>query len=267
MDTIFKFGEADFGNLELVRQIVLNRLKKDTDWNQFDYTWDQGWVDFEPQTVRPRFVTLANEIMWQLIIQGVLTVGMNSHNPNLPFFRITDYGDEVLKVDRFIPHDPTKYLYEIDSLKGTITSDVCISYIEEALRCFGSGCNAASVLLLGVATECAFNNFCVAITPHLKNPADASELDLKNQVRPRHRWLVNKFNALDRSTKKSLSESLDVNLGALYDLIRRQRNDLGHPQSSPPDLSREQSYIFFRILPEYLRDMQEFADYCQKNGL
>ena len=33
------FRDDDWGNLELVRQIVLRRLKEDADWQQFDRTW------------------------------------------------------------------------------------------------------------------------------------------------------------------------------------------------------------------------------------
>jgi len=264
------FRDADFANLEFVRHVVLRRLKDDADWHQFDRTWDernQAFVRFEEPRLRPRFITLSNEIMWQLIIQGVITVGMNSDNPNLPWFRITDYGQKVLDAERLIPHDPTGYLDELRGVAGPLDISVMVSYVEEALACFVSGCNVAATLLLGVAAESVFNELCSAIQPTMADPNERSNLDLTRQVRPRHRWLVTKYQNLSAAQRRQLPESLDVTLTSLYDLIRRQRNELGHPQATPPQVTREVAFVHFQMLPTYLIDMQAFATYCAHNGI
>jgi len=67
------FRDDDWGDLELVRQIVLRRLKEDADWHEFDRTWGDRasrFVQFDPPRLRSRFIVLANEVMWQLIIQA-----------------------------------------------------------------------------------------------------------------------------------------------------------------------------------------------------
>ena len=124
MDTRPVFRESDWHNLELVRQIVLYRLKHDSEWNQFDYVWadrrTSSFVEFDQPQLRLRFLVLANEVMWQLLIQGLITVGMNASNPNLPFFRITDYGQKVLEAGRFIPHDTTGYLEDLRAVTGLV---------------------------------------------------------------------------------------------------------------------------------------------------
>src|SRR5688572_16353348 len=106
------FGQADFNNLEFVRQIVFHRLRTDSNWRHFDYRWERtdNFVRFGDNQISSRFIVLANEILWQLIMQGVITPGRDSSNPTLPWFRITDYGRKVLEADRFIPHDPSGYL-------------------------------------------------------------------------------------------------------------------------------------------------------------
>ncbi len=271
MDTRPVFRESDRDNLELVRQIVLYRLKHDSDWNQFDYVWGErgsSFVEFESGRLRGRFSVLANEVMWQLLIQGVITVGMNASNPNLPFFRITDYGHKVLEGQRFIPHDPTGYLEELRAATGVIATDVTIAYVEEALRCFNAGCHIASVLLLGIAAESIFNHMCSIIRSSLENSSEHNKLNSKLPVKPRHRWIVQKYQNLGNTARREqLPESLDMTLTSLYDLIRRQRNELGHPQEKPPELSREQAFVFFRLFPGFVSDVQAFAEYCQKNGL
>lgn len=271
MDTRPVFRQSDWNNLEFVRQIVLYRLKHDSGWNQFDYYWGErgsSFVEFENDQLRSRFLELANEVMWQLLVQGVITVGMNASNPTLPCFRITDYGQKVLEAERFIPHDPTGYLDELRAVTGAITTDVTIAYVEEALRCFNSGCRVASVLLLGVAAESVFNHLCDIIRPSLKNSQEQKKLDSQLHVKPKHRWIVQKYQNLPKAIRREqLPESLDMTLTSLYDLIRRQRNELGHPQEKPPDLSREEAFVFFRLFPRFVSDVQAFAEYCQKNGL
>lgn len=271
MDTRPVFRQSDWNNIELVRQIVLYRLKHDTDWNQFDYIWGErgsSFVEFENPQLRNRFMVLANEVMWQLLMQGVITVGMNASNLNLPFFRITDYGQKVLETERFIPHDPTGYLDELRALTGAIATDVTIAYVEEALRCFNSGCHVASVLLLGIAAESIFNHICDVIRSSLKNSNEQEKLESQLPVKPRHRWIVQKYQSLPKVVRREqLPESLDMTLTSLYDLIRRQRNELGHPQEKPPELSREQAFVFFRLFPGFVSDVQAFAEYCRANGL
>jgi len=264
------FRDEDYGNLELVRNIILRRLRDDEGWHQFDQIWDertQGFVRFEPARLRSRFITLANEVMWQLIIQGVITVGLDSGSPNLPWFRITDYGQQVLDAERFVPHDPTGYMGELSAITGPLDLTVAIAYAEEALTCFAAGCNVASTLLLGVAAESTFNQLCDAIRPTLADAADQAHLELTEQVRPRHRWLVERHQKLPRVERRRLPESLDVTLTSLYDLIRRQRNELGHPQSQPPKTSREEAFVFFKLLPTYIQDMQALASYCAENPI
>jgi len=270
MDSTPVFRQADWDNLELVRRIVLYRLQHDSNWYHFDEVWGEGasrFVEFEHPELRRRFVVLANEVMWQLLTQGVITAGFDSANLALPFFRVTDYGQKVLEAGRFIPHDPAGYLDELRAISGVVTTDVTIVYVEEALRCFTSGCHMASVLLLGVAAESVFNGLCEIIRPSLKNSGEQKKLDSQLPVKPRHRWIVQKHQSLPKNVRRQLPESLDVTLTSLYELIRRQRNELGHPQEKPPELSREQAFVFFQLFPSFVSDVQAFAEHCHKNGL
>lgn len=271
MSEIPIFREEDRNNLEFVRQIILHRLKHDREWHQFDYSWTGftgKYVDFERTQLRDRFLVLATEVMWQLVTQGIVAPGMNSANLTLPFFHITDYGKTVLETERFVPHDPTGYLKEVRGAAKTVVGEVAITYIEEALRCFNSGCQLAAVLLLGVAAECVLLELCKVIHSSLRSAADQKALDGKQTIKHKHRWIVDKYLALPSSTRRErLPESLDLTLTSLYELIRRQRNDLGHPQEKPPELSREQAFVFFRLFPGFVSDIELFADYCRNNDL
>ncbi len=265
------FRQSDWNNLELVRQIVFYRLKNDSDWSQLDHTWGEQYgarfVEFEHRNLRLRFVVLVNEVMWQLISQGVISPGLNAHNPSLPFFHITDYGHKVLETECFIAHDPTGYLDEIRSLSGIVLGDNAIVYLEEALRCFNSGCHLAAVLLLGVASESVFLRLCDVIHKALDSEKEKDKFAKITHVGPKHTWLIGKYQRLDKRIKRELPESLSITLISLYDLIRRQRNDLGHPQEDPPELTREQAFVFFKLFPGFVQDMEAFAQHCQSHTL
>ena len=81
------FTQADFDNLELVRQIVFRRLK-DGKWNQLYAPWDEHlvgqYVTYQPAHLENRFIVLVLEVMWQLIIQGVVTPGIDAANDLRP---------------------------------------------------------------------------------------------------------------------------------------------------------------------------------------
>jgi hypothetical protein len=210
---------------------------------------------------------LVYEVVWGLIIQGVLTPGKDAPNPELPWFRITKYGEEVLKTERFLPHDPTGYLAELGNVARSDVGKAAVGYLEEALRCFTSGCNAASVLMLGVAAEAVFLELCRVIDAHLKSSADKSAFGKLRWVKEKHRWVVDKFQKLPSGERKKLPESLDVTLPSLYDLIRRQRNELGHPSKAVPAIGRDAAFVYFRLFPTFISDVEQFAAYCKKHSI
>ena len=246
------------------------RLKHDSEWHQFGdwYEQSQQIVKFQDQAFVRAFSLMADEIMWQLIAQGVITPGIDTSNSTLPFFRITAYGQSVLEAERMIPHDPTGYLADVDAAATSLVGSKSIAYIEEALRCFNAGCHVASVLLLGVASESVFLDLCTSIEAGLKSEPERTKFTKLRQVKEKHQWVVEKFRNLPNEVKRNdLPESLDLTLVSLYDLIRRQRNELGHPQETLPDISREQAFIFFKLFPQFLRDARAFAEYATTTGL
>ena len=268
-----KFTKDDFDNLEMVRQIVFRRLKDDRNFNLFYQYWDNSterYVTFdEPQAqFRDRFEFLADEVLWQLFMQGVITPGKDSSNPALPWFRLTSYGKKVLAAERFIPHDPTGYLEEVGQVAQSVVGQAALTYLEEALRCFTSGCHLASVLLLGIASEAVLLRLCEVAQNALSDSKERSDFDQLQWVKPKHRWLVDKYDSLPaRDRRTQLPESLDVTLTSLYDLIRRQRNELGHPQEQPPAIDRELAFMYLKLFPTFIKDAEAFATYCKNHSL
>jgi len=263
------FTKDDLDNMELVREIVFRRLREGN-WNQLYDHWDERstgkFIRFESPNLRDRFYVLMQEVMWQLIIQNVITPGINSSNLELPWFRITSYGEKILAEERFSPHDPAGYLNELDKVAVSDVGGRARPYVEEAIRCFTAGCHAAALLMVGVAAEAVFLELCVTILPALKSDAERKNFEKLQWVKAKHRWVIEKFERLPSKERKQLPESLDLTLTSLYDLIRRQRNELGHPSGKLPDIGREKAFVYFKMFPSFVSDVEAFANYCRGNN-
>jgi hypothetical protein len=85
-------------------------------------------------------------------------------------------------------------------------------------------------------------------------------------IKEKHRWIVDKFDRLPNSLKTQLPDGLDVTLESVYDLIRRQRNDLGHPKQ-PPFMDRSHAFTSFQLFLAYVRDAEALAAFCKSNPL
>jgi len=90
------------------------------------------------------------ELIWEFLFQGILTVGMNSANTDLPWVRVTDYGKKCIEEGQILPHDPDGYLKTLkEEIPGV--DPIIIMYISEALQTFRRGCYLAAVVMLGCA--------------------------------------------------------------------------------------------------------------------
>ena len=98
-----------------------------------------------------------------------------------------------------------------------------------------------------------------------KDRREFRKLDKSYTIAPKHRWLTNKVAGLPSEARRQLPENLQMTISSLYNLIRQQRNDLGHPREEPPSIDREQAFVFFRLFPTFIRDVESFAAYLGGN--
>jgi hypothetical protein len=60
-----------------------------------------------------------------------------------------------------------------------------------------------------------------------------------------------------------LADGLDVELNAIFDFIRNQRNDAGHPTGKT--IERERAYANLVVFPVYLRKVYSLIDWLRAN--
>lgn len=56
------------------------------------------------------------QIIWDLIVERILTVGMDELNDDWPWLRLTEYGEEAVKQSGLAYYDPDGYIRQLKAL-------------------------------------------------------------------------------------------------------------------------------------------------------
>lgn len=259
-------------NLETARQIVFARLRADSEWHQLgnvyefdpfiEYITSPGWVDG-----RPRFAVLFQEMFWQLVCEGILSPGYNASNEKLPFFHITDYGRQVLASTSPLPYDPAGYLTHLQQ-KVTAPDPTVMAYLAESLETFRKGNLVASTVMLGIAAERVFLLLCETIEPALADPREKTEFGKRLKafaMKPKLDWVHEKIQQIQKQRPAGFPENATIMTVAIYDLLRCQRNELGHPREVPPNVTREDAFVNLQIFPRYFGLAEEVRAFLKSH--
>lgn len=262
--------DPNTADLETARQIVFARLRADREWHQTDRTGD----GFSPLVEYPaerngrwRLVGLANEVFWLLVGEGILSPGMDYHNPDLPWFHITDYGRMVLASEEPQPYNPTGYLAGLRARIAAADPTV-MAYVAESLETFRKGNLVSSAVMLGIAAERVFLLLCASLEASLANPAEKARftklLD-RFSMKPKLDWVHEKIQQIQKQSPGGFPENSTIMIVAIYDLMRGQRNELGHPRELPPRVRREDAFVNLQIFPRYYEIAEETREFLASN--
>jgi hypothetical protein len=62
-----------------------------------------------------------------------------------------------------------------------------------------------------------------------------------------------------------LPDNINVMITVVYDLLRVQRNDFGHPRELPPVPSRPEVFISLNLFPTYYSPVEEVRGFLSQN--
>jgi hypothetical protein len=257
-----------------VRRIVLQRLLKDPSWEQLDddnAKSFEGFLTFDPPRPDDRevFGRCLLDVFWQLVAEGVLSPGKGLGSMgNLPWFHRTAYGARVIAIGEYIPHDPVDFLSRLD--RKVPSSDPTVrAYLAESLTTFLHGNLLASMVMLGVAAERVFDLVCETLEPALADASERAQLNKllrQMSVRKRLDWVHAKLrNIEDTKRPTGYPDRASVMVIAIYELMRAQRNDLGHPREDPPRPSRDDAYAHLQIFPTYYATAELLRSFLKSN--
>lgn len=206
-------------------------------------------------------------ILFDLQVAGVIVPGTNVEHPMLPWFQTTDHGMQCLAAGPNTPYDPSGYLARLQNDIPQLDATV-VAYLSESLDCFRRQCLRASAVMLGGATEQTMDLLIAAVHQAIQDH-QAKKSFAKKAINPRglkHRFdaLRARLIAVTPTLPYTLGEDLETNLNGIFALIRKARNDAGHP-AAPGSNSREDAHAHLLLFPSYCRRayalMEHFAQH------
>ena len=105
------------------------------------------------------------EIVWELLVQGILAPGKNSLNLNLPFVHVTEFGTDCLERGEALVHDPDGYVARLDANCTHGCPDL-IETTREALLTFLAGRYPSSAVMLGSSAGILLDRLADAVIRH-----------------------------------------------------------------------------------------------------
>jgi hypothetical protein len=257
-------------DLEAVRRIIFERLRREPDWSHVDRNADgyapyvQYQGSFNRGEERNALVFAAEEVFWQLVVEEIIAPGLNANSLDWPRFHLTSHGREVLKSGPGNPHDPTGYLRRVAE-KVQQADPTVLAYLGESLSSFRHGDRVASTLLLGIAAERVFLLLCDSLAAALISPAEqesfAKLLD-RFPMKPKLDWVHQKIQSVKAPR---FPENANIMVTAIYDFVRSQRNDLGHPRETPPAVTQEDAFVNLQVFPRYYETAEEVRAFLAAN--
>jgi len=205
------------------------------------------------------------EVFWELMVQGILAPGHVGYQLQVMPTHATDYGRKCLEEGEITPHDPDGFLAAVRDAAGGEADEIVITYVSESLQCFLHREYLASTVLLGVASERCIDLIAEA---YLGSLADDAERDRRRkQLSQTNRSVSRRFGRLrdlltsSKDLPKWLKEGLDIQLSGIFEIIRRTRNDAGHPRGEMP--GRQEAHACLLLFPGYYKMVYNLCEHLR----
>jgi hypothetical protein len=264
--------DANVPNLVLLRQAIFRRLRAQEDWHQLDVDVREGYQHYveltPPRANDVRVLELSVlEVFWQLVGEGIIAPGWSANQGSFPWFRITQYGQRALAEHDYMPHDRTGYLALLNQRISKPDATV-VAYLAESLDTFVRGNLVASAIVLGVAAERVFLLLCDSLYASLHSAKEKTKLgDMlkRRSIKGPVDWVHDKLRSIQQVKPQNFPENAALMVTAIYDLIRFQRNELGHPREKPPRITQGEAHANLLIFPRYYETAEAVRAFLSVN--
>jgi hypothetical protein len=258
-------SQAGGGQMNDLRTAIPRLAEKHGHLSKISQQLEMGYKGHDWSHLSDPDYSRALDIMWDLIIEGVVRPGTTQGEVNFPFFHVTEFGKEKIK-DPVSPYDPEGYLR---GLKAAVPDldDVIVIYLNEGLHTFRIGTLLSSTMALGCASEKAFLLLVKAYGDALQgNTQKKFRQNTEGKLIKRQFDEFSKM--LDSHLKAKLpgdlTADLDVTLSGIFTLLRNLRNEIGHPTGRSVD--REQAYANLRVFPHYVKRIYGLIRWLNANS-
>lgn len=170
------------------------------------------------------------------------------------FYTISPKGLKTLETGKIDPYNESKYITQLRDDIPNLTNDV-LTYAQESIKSFNNNCNLASSVMIGVASECAFNEMLNEYAQWLLEGKEKNKF-LKycnnSKIQYIEKFINFRKSIIVRKNQlpKHLVENITLTFDAILDLLRIYRNESGHPTGKfiSPESAHTNLILFFRYL-------------------
>jgi hypothetical protein len=208
------------------------------------------------------------EIVWALVIQGIIIPGGSLQQPDLPSMQVSEWGKKCLETGEFLPHDAGQYLARLQTQIPGVDPKLFL-YLQESLGSFRVGAYLASAVMTGVATERALLILCAATEAAIQTQDARDRFAAKTKGKVIKQVFDEMWKRLDPVHDQLAAdlnkEDLRAELSGTFDLIRKTRNDAGHPTGR--QISREEAHNLLLLFPQYYRVVYDTINWLKSHPL
>jgi len=208
------------------------------------------------------------EIIWGLVIQGIVIPGGSTQQPDLPSMQVSEWGKKCLETGEFLPHDAGQYLARLKAHISGVDADILL-YLQESLAAFRSGAYLASAVMTGVATEKTL----LVLRTAMEAAFQTQDAKDRFAAKTKNKLIKQAFDEMwkrldpvhDQLAADLNKEDLRAELSGTFDLIRKTRNDAGHPTGR--QISREEAHNLLLLFPQYCRVVYDTIEWLRTHPL
>ena len=222
-----------------------------------------------PSHQEPERNLIILEIINEWVTNGLLTFGHKDDLDNnaFGFLSVTSYGEECFKNDTILPYDPDKYLAEY-RVRVPNVDDITLVYLGEAITAYNRDLLLSSAITLGVASENAILLLIEAFAQAVSD--DTRHTQRRNRLRDR--WISIQYKTFrkelapfESQIPTSLRQDIDTYLDGIFNFIRLNRNQAGHPTGHKS--SKKVALHNMQMFVDYSKRVFDLKDFFTPNSL
>lgn len=239
--------------IETAREAVKQGLKSDPESSRYDIAFSSKEHD------RTR------EVVSNFLAEGILMWGLDRNNAAPPWMGITEYGMKVLEEEEIVPHDMHGFLSKFKK-EVPQSNDLIIKYLIESLHTYRHNNLLSSSVMLGVASEAAFNELFSELKKSLSNPdriRKFEKLEKSTSLKDKFDETTKEIDKIKPLLDGKLREDIEFHVKGIFELIRNQRNDSGHPTGK--DVSRDDMLINLRLFITFCNNLYNLVEWLKQN--
>lgn len=208
------------------------------------------------------------EIVNEWYRAGVIYFGKpDDPSASSPWFTVTKFGRECLETGNLLPYDPESYVQELQQ-QNPLLDDITLIYIRESISAYNSERLLSCTITLGVASENIIIDLIDSFVGAIKDEGTKKRLIKKMKklsISAKYKVFRLELKNYKKVLPEDLVKELETYLDQIFNFIRINRNQAGHPTGKA--VSKKVAYSNLQIFAEYSLVVSKLNDYLIHNKI